>query len=149
MNITDASINERQLKEVAAKILALGPSLPKFLSQLEMWQRGALVSAMCMYVDIPAEVVGVLIVEPEAVSVSFVPPDDDESVLNDAIYATADALAERGYDVGPSLGVVGMDWPRGSGDYHGGAPLPENATPEEVEERHRAFCSVIGDLQKK
>lgn len=150
-NTDDKTVDEKHLREVTVKLLALGPVLPKFLSDLDVWQRGALVGAMTTYLDMPPEVVGALITDPEAVEVAFgepVPDEDDEVVLDEAIYVTAAALAERGYNVGPSLGAVGMDWPRGSGNYHGGGPLTADATAEEVAERHGSFLAAIHELQE-
>lgn len=141
-------VDEKHIKDIAFKLLALGPALPQFLADLEVWQRGAVVAAMHTHVELPPEVVGALIVSPESVVVWTGEPEPDDSALDEAIYATAEALAERGYVVGPSLGAVGMDWPRGSGDYHGGGPLAENATPEEVEARRDGFLAAVHDLQK-
>lgn len=39
-----------------------------------------------------------------------------------ALYVTAIEAERAGYDIGPMLGEAGLDWPPGSGDYHGGEP---------------------------
>lgn len=69
-------------------------------------------------------------------------------VIIDAIYSICEAVQTNPYppfDVARVLGLAGLDWPRGSGDFHGGKPR-EDMTAEDLDAADRELDAILGKL---
>jgi len=148
----ETAANRKEIEKTSVVLmLRLGDKLPRCLGRMPLALRGHAVGLLHQYLDLPPEVVGHLITSPETVEFRLIPVkaegDADEAEIDKEIYEAARAIEKSGHDVGPLLGLSGLDWPPGSGDYHGGAPLP-NDDPAELLRRYAQIAKAFADIEK-
>lgn len=141
---------EELIDEILPRLMKLGNDLPQFLARLDLPNRGAAVALLHEKLHLSPEVVGHLIAHPESVemhvigAMDFALPDLlHDVVMDQAVYAVAERLEKHGFDVGKALGIVGLDWPPGSDDYHGGSPLAKDASRQEKRDREQALSDLL------
>jgi hypothetical protein len=139
--------------EVAAMLMKLGSDLPRALAKMNIYQRSAAVALLYKHIGFSPDVMGHLIAHPESVELRIIEvPGDAPAAIGDVlldhtIYALAKKMEGRGHDVGKMLGLAGLDWPPGSGDFHGGGPLG-NTSDMELLRRRELLMTLTKNIRE-
>jgi hypothetical protein len=127
-------------------MMGMGADLPRFIAKLTTTGRFIAVGALYSHGKVPDAVAIQLLFRPE--SVEFITPAEQYAAAVDAIYGICEIVSANPlppFDVARVLALAGLDWPRGSGDYHGGKPTGQ-MTKEERRAADEELDKILGRL---
>jgi hypothetical protein len=107
----------------------MGSKLPAFIESMSPAGRFMAVGALYSAGGLPEAAAVELLFRPGNVVIATNPHD----LTVDEIYAVAELIMKDEHplcDLPHVMGLAGLDWPRGSGDYHGGKPRGQMSKKE-------------------